>query len=359
MQVAIITDTHMGIRQDNQHFHKFFIQFFNDQFFPLLKERGIKTVFHLGDWFERRTYINFVTLNMFNQTFVKGVEDNDLDVFGIIGNHDTTYRNSNHINSIKELIGNTHSRIKVWWDAPHELTFGGKTFLFMPWMNANNYVESMDALDQTEASIILGHFDIHGFAMNMGHVQREKGFKPEEFKRFPMVLTGHYHQKQDQDNIHYLGAPYEMNWGDFNQPKGFHILDTDTMELEFIQNQNKMFYKVIYDDRDKFGPGEILKEDFSHCTDKYVKVIISGKNNPHMFDLYMDKLYKSNPANIQVVEDHQNLNTLNEDDLIAQTEDTLTIMRKYVTNLDLATGKEQVETLLIDLYNEAINLDIE
>ena len=37
-------------------------------------------------------------------------------------------------------------------------------------------------------------------------------------------------------------------WSDYNCPKGFHIFDTDTRELERIENPLPIFKKLSYDD---------------------------------------------------------------------------------------------------------------
>ena len=71
MKIALITDTHFGARNDSLIFTDFFRKFYENIFFPTLKERGIKSVIHLGDVGDRRKFINYKTLNsiIHNQTF--------------------------------------------------------------------------------------------------------------------------------------------------------------------------------------------------------------------------------------------------------------------------------------------------
>ena len=59
MKVAIITDQHFGARKNSKHFHEYFLKFYENIFFPTLKERGIKSVIHLGDVVDRRKFINY------------------------------------------------------------------------------------------------------------------------------------------------------------------------------------------------------------------------------------------------------------------------------------------------------------
>ena len=147
-----------------------------------------------------------------------------------------------------------------------------------------------------------------------------------------------------------------MTWSDWGDERGFHILDTSTRELEFIPNPYKMFHKVWYDDMNKTMT-EIVAQDFSQYKDTIVKVIVTNKTNPTWFDLYIDKLEKSGVIDLQVVEDHLNLNLEEDSDIINEAEDTLTILNKYVDQLEIKADKPKLENLLRSLYNEALSLE--
>ena len=70
MKIALITDTHFGVRNDSQIFQKYFDMFLENVFFPELDKRNIKTLIHLGDLVDRRKYINYVTLNSVRRNFI-------------------------------------------------------------------------------------------------------------------------------------------------------------------------------------------------------------------------------------------------------------------------------------------------
>lgn len=355
MQVAIITDSHWGTRGDNQSFLKYFTTFYRETFFPTLYNRGIKHIIHLGDVFDRRKYLNFFTLNAFNEAFLAPVVDGNFELDVIVGNHDTYFRNSNQINSLKELQL-ASDKIRSYW-APIEKTYDTLPVLLLPWVPSADYATAMAVLEQSSAKVLMGHLDIQGFDMGSGRIN-DHGYPMQTFDRFALVFSGHYHKKQSLDGIHYLGAPYEITWADFNLPKGFHIFDTATMALEHVRNPKRIFHKLHYDDKGKEHT-EVLDASLEHCKDSYVKVIIRQKTNPYLFDLYMDALHKVNPAHISVVEDHNNLPSLLEEDLVNQTEDTLTIMRKYVMNMQTSANKESLVNLLAEVYQEAVAMDIE
>ena len=47
MKIALLNDTHFGARNDSPAFLKYFMEFYDEQFFPYLEEHNIKTLIHL------------------------------------------------------------------------------------------------------------------------------------------------------------------------------------------------------------------------------------------------------------------------------------------------------------------------
>ena len=116
-----------------------------------------------------------------------------------------------------------------------------------------------------------------------------------------------------------------------------------------------MFEKVLYDDTNKILE-QVVNQNFEQYNNKFVKVIVKEKNNPYWFDLFIDKLEKSGPYSVQVVEDHLNLNLESDDDIINEAEDTMTILSKYIDALDITTDKKRVENTIRDLYSQALSI---
>ena len=63
MNVAVITDQHFGARKNSQTFHDYFLDFYNEVFFPELEKRKITTVIDMGDTFDNRRGIDFWALD--------------------------------------------------------------------------------------------------------------------------------------------------------------------------------------------------------------------------------------------------------------------------------------------------------
>ena len=331
-------------------FLDYFEKFYNDVFFPELEKRGIKTIVHLGDIVDRRKYINYVTLRRMKDVFIERCVKDGIDLHVIIGNHDVPYKNSNDVNSMQELFDKNHVK---YYSSPTEIDLGA-TILLMPWINNANYATAMEEMKNTKAQVLFGHLEVAGCLMERGMIN-EHGLSIDVFKKFEVVASGHFHHRSTTNNVHYLGSPYEMTWGDYGDTKGFHIFDTEERNFEFIRNPYSLFQKVFYSDEGKTDK-EVLGVDFEQYRGSYIKVIKQDANNPYWFDLFMDELYKVEPLHIQVVDDHLNLNLEDDDDIVNEAEDTVTILSKYIDTLPDNVPKKELDKLMRSLYNEAIHM---
>jgi DNA repair exonuclease SbcCD nuclease subunit len=353
MKIAVVGDLHWGARNDNQEFLNYFQRFFDNVFFPELEERGVNQVLQVGDFVDRRKFISFVTLNhvrekIFGESHKRGIS---WDI--LVGNHDTPYKNTNEINSLQELFSQ-YRGIRFYPD-PTEINLDGLDVLLLPWINASNHAKSMKAISETKAQIAFGHLEINGFEMHPGAVC-DHGIEASLFNKFDMVCSGHFHKRSSSSNIFYLGTPYQIMWTDYNQEKGFYIFDTDTRELEFIPNPYTLFHKVWYDDAGKTLE-KILASDLGHLNKSYVKVIVKNKENPYWFDLFMNKIYNIAPIDVSIVDDHYHLDEISEEDLVSEAEDTLTILSKYINELEYSVDKKKLDNLMRELYNESLALE--
>lgn len=356
MKICLLGDTHFGARNDKQNFHDYFERFYENIFFPYLIKNKITRVIQLGDLFDRRKYINFNTLYRSRKYFFDRFEELgfQLDVF--LGNHDTSFKNTNEVNSPSLLLGE-YSHISVY-EEPTDIEIDGLKITLLPWLCAENYTQCIDHIENTDAKVLLGHLELAGFEMHRGHINEHGQFKQDMLDKFNLVCSGHFHHKSTLGNIHYLGTPYEMDWNDYNDPKGFHILDTSTLELEYIKNPYLMFQKWYYDDTCWDSFEEMNTLPFSNAENAIIKVIVKNKNNPYWFDQYIKRLEQANATDIMVVEDHLNLNLDSDDTIIDEAEDTITILKKVIENVDSKqVSHRELEKFLVNLYSEALHVE--
>jgi DNA repair exonuclease SbcCD nuclease subunit len=353
MKIALITDTHWGARGDSPAFAEYFNRFYYEQFFPYLAANGISRIFHLGDIVDRRKYINFVTARHLRK-FVKHCDSSGIRLDVIIGNHDTSFKNTNEVNSMRELFEHSTYDIHYYSDAD-VVNVDGTDIAVLPWICSGNYEESMEFIKNTNAQILFGHLELAGFEMYKGAVN-DHGFDSKIFDKFDVVCSGHFHHKSTRGNINYLGAPYEMSWSDYNDPRGFHVFDTETRELTYIRNPLTMFNKIHYHDQDK-TLDDIMAVDWDHYKGSYVKLIVHTKTNPYWFDMFVDKIEKAGVLDLQVVDDNLNLQLEDDGDIVSEAEDTLTVLNKVVEQVDSRVDKKVLYNFLSTLYNEALSVE--
>jgi DNA repair exonuclease SbcCD nuclease subunit len=349
MKVAIITDQHFGARNDSQLFLDFFGKFYNETFFPTLDANGIDTVLILGDTFDRRKYVNFYSLQRSKEMFFDKLAQRNITVHMLAGNHDTYYKNTNDVNS-PDLLLKEYTNINVI-DHPATITVDETPICMMPWICPENYQASLDTIRDTNAELCMGHFEIAGFAMHRG-LESHDGLSKEIFNRFDMVFSGHYHHRSDDGHIFYLGNPYELTWQDYNDPRGFHLFDLNTRELEFHRNPYTMFARIEYDDS-LIDP---TTQSMDHLKDKFVKLVVANKTDFYKFDKFVTKVYDSNPAEVKIIED---FSEFSEGEVASDInlEDTLNVLSNYIDSVNTDLDKERVKTFMKTLYTEAINQD--
>ena len=200
----------------------------------------------------------------------------------------------------------------------------------------------------------MGHLELSGFEMQKGMVM-DHGWDKEEFSRFDTVMSGHYHHKSDDGQVFYLGTPYEIYWNDWDDPKGFHVFDTETRELERIVNPHKIFSKIYYDD----STMSYDNHDISQYKDKYVKLVVVNKKDLYQFDKFVDKLLQADCHDVKIVEDFSDLDASNvSDDIVENTQDTMTLLELYIDDLSVDLSKDRLKNTTRELYIEAQDLEI-
>ena len=354
MKLCILGDTHFGARGDSLDFHKYFQKFYQEVFFPYLLENDIKTVVQMGDLFDRRKFINFNSLYLSRKYFFDKLKEHNIQLYALVGNHDVAFKNTLEVNSPNLLLNEYENVFLI--EKFHTENFDGVDIDIVPWLCADNEEEIFQKIKNSKSQICFGHFEIDGFEMDRGNVH-QGGLDRKTLSKYDIVLSGHFHHKSSSDNVTYVGTPYEMTWSDFDDPKGFHIFDTDNRELQFVKNTFVMFNKIVYDDAQT--DFEFWKKyDYNKLKDSYVKVIVLNKQNPFLFEHVLDNLYKIGLSDLSIVEDFSE-NILGDDsDIIDQAEDTMTILSKYIDNLEIDIESDKLKTLMRELYIEALNTEV-
>jgi len=344
MKVAIITDTHYGARKGSDHLHNYFEMFYRDVFFPSLEKYQVDTVIHMGDIFDSRKSIDLKSLEWSKKVVFEPLKK--YNVYAIVGNHDCYYKDTNYVNS-PELLLRAYPNIKLYSKAT-EIEIDKLKILMLPWINSENFAETKELIDGCESKVAMGHLEINGFRATRGHMM-ENGMDTSVFDKFDRVYSGHFHTRSTDGKIYYLGNPYEMYWNDVNDTRGFHIFDTNTLELTPINNPYKLFYNVYYDDTNhKLFNTSIYK-------DKIVKIIVRKKSNIKEFEKFIDKLYASGVHDLKIIENFE-IQESEEFD-INEDENTLSILNRYIEESEFNLDKNVIKNIFQDLYRQACEVE--
>lgn len=345
MKVAIISDSHFGVKKSNPIFLKSQLRFFDECFIPYLEKHKINTIFHLGDVYDNRHNINVGVLNEFDSLIFEKLRGYLICI--LVGNHDTYFKNTIDIHSLKPY--NKFPNINIVDEIKME-RFDNRDILLVPWQVDNNvFIKKIADKNVKDLDVCMGHFEINGFNMNNTKVC-DQGIDPSIFiKNYHLTLSGHFHQRKiiNQGNraIHYIGNPYQLTRSDINQKKGFAVLDLDTLEIEYIDNNVSIQYKRL-----KY-PDYFEKKDIKgNVVD--VIVDVSEDIDEKDYQKYLSEIESFEPAFTPELKLENNVNTTSNGSYNIQTTEEL--IEEYVNDIDDLSEdkKENICNKLLDLYKQ-------
>ena len=347
MKVAIITDQHFGARKNSKLFHDYFLKFYEDVFFPTLEKEGITTIVDMGDTFDSRKGIDFAALSWAKHNYFDRLKKMGITVHTIVGNHTAYYKNTNNINAL-DLLLREYDNIKIYSET-RSITLGDLSVLLVPWINQENKDMTLAMINKSKSPVCMGHLELQGFKVNE-YVVMDHGFDIKPFEKFTKVFSGHFHTRSTQDNISYLGNPYEIYWNDHEDTRGFHLFDTETLETTPVNNPYRLFYKVYYSDTD------YQLFNASQLEDKIVKLIVRQKSDSKKFEKFIDKLYAANVAELKIVENFDFNGWYDKENGDYESEDTMSILNQYIEESEINLDKSIIKKMMNEVYQEACEL---
>lgn len=287
-RVCVISDLHLGVHTNSTIWHEIAINW-SRWLASELKRKNIRDIIFCGDWHHNRSEISVNTLQ---------VSADILDIFkefniiAITGNHDLYYKHRSDVNSLSIYKGRTN--IKVL-NEPHTFEAFDKTITMCPW---NTNID-----DIPKSDIIFGHFEIETFKMNT-YKMCEEGIKVKDLlKRAPLVISGHFHTRHEKKfgsgTILYCGNPFQMDFGDADNTKGYYILDLESSEYEFFENTiSPLYSKITLSEMVK--EGTITTEMRKLFTGNIARVKIDRNISREDLDILVTKLNQLKPLNLSL-----------------------------------------------------------
>lgn len=348
MKIALISDTHFGIKKSSRPFLKSQIRFFKEEFIPYLNQNFIDTICILGDLFDNRNNINVYMKNEVFNLFKNHLYPFKIYIFP--GNHDIYYKTSIEVNSLKFLGKfenvNLIEEIEV-------KNFDNKKVLFVPWQIDYNDFRKRVAEKNTHCDVCLGHFDIIGFPFNSSIIC-QKGLQSDLFlKNYTLTFSGHFHKrhihKQKDREVIMIGSPYELTRNDKGDKRGFCILDLDNLKYDFVNSKKTIkFIDVKY-------PKKVTKRRIKgNVVDIQVDYDI-GKSSDDAIQEYIQKIESFEPVYPPNV--HLNHNLFEKEEMSYEVKSITELINDYIQNLDI-DNKEEVHSMINELYKNSKSSEI-
>lgn len=293
-KIIILGDIHFDVGGGNQTILDNQLYFFNAQLFPYMKENNIKTIIQLGDLMDNRNKVSVNVSHYLKKKFFDVMKTEEIELYTLIGNHDIYHKDTREIHSL-ELFDEIYNNFHIINDIK-TLEIQNKKLLIVPWVLPDEKYNFEDYLD---TDYIFGHFETNGVEMVKGiNCNSSHAFGMDSFKGIK-TFSGHFHLRRyyENSNIFYVGTPSQINWSDYNETKGFHVLDIPSGNLDFIENTiSTKHIKIILNSEDKSLDILGLKDN--------LKFKIDSKLDYSVFKNHKAKIYidKDNVFNKAVIE---------------------------------------------------------
>ena len=315
-------------------------------------DRDIHTVVFLGDLFHSRNQINVYAYDIVHDIVRQGTTDKDIRSIMLVGNHDMFYRDKWSVTSLGPF-----REIADVIDKPITLNFDDGTQAdALPYVRNPAGAIKEHFKGRKRPPILFGHCSVSGAVVNTLYgtkyvdtlVEEIEEIDPAAFKKYGQVLLGHFHARQTLGNISYVGSPLQLSFGEAMDDKGFTIIDTHTLKMEFVENKKSPKYLVLPYDQD------LTKVDVKNA---YVRFLSPpGMHHEEALSLKKDALAEHGARRVEVVEvrtdKDKDAGKAGEAELASAAEVTANIgeiISQFVEAAEVPLDKERLTSLGIEV----------
>ncbi len=232
-KAACFTDIHFGLKS-NSSVHNQDCEDFVDWYIDTAKANGCDTGIFLGDWHHNRNSLNITTMDYSLRALEKLGKAFD-KFFFFPGNHDLYYKDKRDIHSVE--FGKYIPGVTV---VHHPITEGDVTLC--PWLVGDEWKQ----IAKKQSRYIFGHFELPHFFMNAMVQMPDHGeIQLDHFKSYEKAFSGHFHKRQVNNNICYIGNAFPHNYADaWDDERGMMILEWGS-EPEFYSWNNQPTFRTV------------------------------------------------------------------------------------------------------------------
>ena len=332
MKVALFSDLHIGVHKNSTEWQKIALKWCS-WFCKEIKSQKIEHVIFCGDWFHHRDSIDVRSLNVANA--IINAISKDCHLHLLIGNHDCYYKDTTSINSIQQWseidnvsVYNTLSNVQL----------DNNNIVFAPW--------GTDMYNLPDGDILIAHCELNNFKLNNNRISDCKLEANTILDKIPLAFIGHIHTRSErtygnEKKIIYVGNPFEMDFNDEGNTKGFYIFDTTDKSIQFIENNISPKHKKVF-------ASKIDSIDQTEMSNAIIKLIVDKKIDDTELTQIKSKISTSSPFQItdtDYVDQYQNIQTETGEYDISNVsiED---IIEEFVNKLDIEYKEEILEKTL-------------
>jgi Calcineurin-like phosphoesterase len=213
-KIAAFTDIHFGLKSNSDTHNQDCLDFV-DWYISKAKEEGCDTGIFMGDWHHNRNSLNITTMDYSLRALEKLGQAFD-NFYFFPGNHDLYYKDKRDIHSVE--FGKYIPGITV----VHEPTTVGDVTM-CPWLVGDEW----RSISKKGGKYCFGHFELPKFFMNAMVQMPDHGeLQVDAFKGFELGFSGHFHKRQQNENMIYIGNAFPHNYSDaWDDDRGMMILE--------------------------------------------------------------------------------------------------------------------------------------
>jgi DNA repair exonuclease SbcCD nuclease subunit len=277
-----VGDLHVGRNQNSLEMFNVTKEFYEKILIPLVKDlslsnpnRNISIIF-LGDQFDKKQTIDVTIFCYFLSLNLELAKINNVQLFFLVGNHDTPFTDKIEINAnfSFSLIKNSYIIDKPFYVNG----INGRKNLLIPYMHDKNQFNSFVSQAKEDGCYNLyGHNDIYGFSKEGLPVEKENNLSVSDFHTFNEVIMGHIHTRQTIKNVKYIGSPYQTRWQEQGNSNYIEVYDYLTNELKVIEN--KISPKYLVENYVNLINKEV-NEAKEILSNKFVRLLVPGSLKP-------------------------------------------------------------------------------
>lgn len=249
MNVLVYADLHVAeghekCRSDPDiPLQRYRVDMFFDRIYRVIREYNCNSIWDLGDTTDDRTSLPIPTIC----SLVEGLSKLRCGALNIklVGNHEQYHKNSDvNLGCLYKDKFEVVSNIEAY-----EIQDDNVVVLAIPYQADASAKSKLyeDYINEIKSSgkkvVVLGHCDVIGARYRGSPVM--SGVKPESLARADVVLLGHIHKPQDMGNIHYIGSPFQQNFGEMAENKRVLVFNTLTLECTWIKMDGFPTYNMI------------------------------------------------------------------------------------------------------------------